>query len=123
MKTISIAKLALALLAFSSFVFAQQPAITAADYARAEQMLYFNTSPLIDRSGVNPTFLHDGGFWYRVLTATGSEYVFINPIDGARKTSASLDGLMLSPTPPPRRAGFPNGVTSPDGSRSAFIRD
>ena len=120
MKRISIATLALILFAFSSF--AQQPPLTAADYARAEQMLSFNTMPLVDRIGVNPTFLPDGDFWYRVLTPTGSEYVLINPVNGSRKTAATLEGLF----PSMMKLGNntpPYSVVSPNGSKAVYIRD
>jgi hypothetical protein len=58
---------------------AQRPALTAADYDRAVRMLSFNTDPRVDRNGVRATWLADGRFYYRVLTATGSEYVLIDP--------------------------------------------
>ena len=124
MKRISIVLFVLIACTFS--VAAQQPAFTAADYARAEKMLGYNTAPLIDRSGVRPTFLPDGRFWYRVLTATGSEYVLINPADGSRKVGAKLTDLGLpaaAPAGPGGRFGGGNGVTSPDGKRSVYIKD
>lgn len=123
MKTISIAKFALALLVFTSFSFAQQPSITSAVYAQAEKMLSFNTSPLVDRGGVNPRFLPDGSFWYRVLTPTGSEYVLINSKDGSRKTATNLPTLLPGNPPPKAVDGVQNGVTSPDGKRSAYIKN
>ncbi|MBC8085976.1 MAG: hypothetical protein H7Z40_01825, partial [Phycisphaerae bacterium] len=49
---------------------AQAPAssrqLTAADYARAEKQLSFNTSPLVYGIGLNPTWLPDERFTYRV---------------------------------------------------------
>lgn len=102
-------------------------AFTAADYERAEKALGFNTSQYVDRAGVRPTFLPDGRFWYRVLTATGSEFVLINPADGSRKTGADLASLGI--TAPAGagmamgRRGGGDGVVSPDGKKSAFIRD
>lgn len=123
MKTISIATLALSFVALSSFVFGQQT-VTATDYARAEQMLYFSTSPLVDRGGVEPTFRPDGSFWYRVLTPTGREYVLINPVSGVRKTAANLEGLF----PQEMKLGDggnmpPHSVISPGGSKAAYIKD
>lgn len=113
-------------------VFAQQPAtvparvLTADDYARAEKMLSYNTSPLIDRAGARPTFLPDGRFWYRVLTPTGSEYVLINPADGSRKTGTSASQLGVES--PAAAGGFGrrgggNEVVSPDAKRAAYIKD
>ena len=125
MKRISIVSLALILAAFSSITFAQQPALTAADYARAEKMLGFNTAPLVDRSNVRPTFLPDGRFWYRVLTATGSEYVLINPADGSRRAAPKLADLVPATAAPatPGRPGGGNAITSPDGKKAAYIKD
>lgn len=103
------------------------PVVTAEDYARAEKMLSFNTSPLVDRVGVRPTFLPDGRFWYRVLTPTGSEYVLINPADAARTTATDIAKLGITAPGVPggfgRRAGSGNEVVSPDGKRTAYIKD
>ena len=122
------------LLLFAASVFAQPTATTAprvytaADYARAEKMLGFNTGQLVDRSGaIRPTFTPDGKFYYRVLTATGSEYVLINPADGSRKTAADLNALGIADaTEKPAaqgRRGNPLAVASPDGKREAYIKD
>ncbi len=116
---------ALFLVTFASTVFAQQPALTAADYARAEKMLSFSTGPLVDRANVRPTFVPDGRFWYRVLTPTGSEYVLINPADGSRKAASKLADLVptASPQSGPNRFGGGNAVPSPDGKMSVYIKD
>ena len=42
--------------------------LTAADYARAERFMTYNTTPLVSRSGVRPNWLPDDRFWYRVTT-------------------------------------------------------
>lgn len=108
-------------------LFAQQSAnpqvLTAADYARAEQMLSYNTSPLVDRMGVRPTWLADGKFWYRVLTPSGSEYVLINPANGSRTANSDLKKLVPdnADANEPRRNR--NEVLSPDGKKAVFIRD
>jgi len=119
-----IAVFALVIAAFSISAIAQQPALTAADYARAEKMLGFNTGPLVDRAGVRPNFLPDGRFWYRVLTPTGSEYVLINPADGSRKTGANMAAIGV---PMPAGGGGGrfggNGITSPDGKKEAYIKN
>ncbi len=122
MKRISIVTCALILTVFSFAASAQRPALTAADYARAEKMLGFNTSPLVDRGSVRPTFLTDGRFWYRVLTPTGSEYVLINLADGSRKVGAKPADLGL-PDSMQGSGRLLNGVTSPDGKKAAYIKD
>jgi dipeptidyl aminopeptidase/acylaminoacyl peptidase len=100
--------------------------LTSEDYARAEKMLSYNTAPLIDRAVVRPTFLPDGKFWYQVLTATGREFVLIDPSNGSRKTGTTLAeiGVTSTPTPAgPGRLGGGNTSRSPDGKREVFIRD
>jgi dipeptidyl aminopeptidase/acylaminoacyl peptidase len=127
MNKIKFLPVALSLLVAATAVFAQQPRVfTAEDYARAEKMLGYNTSPLVDRSGVRPTFLADGRFWYRVLTPTGSEYVLVNAVDGSRQTAPTLEKLGI---PNANRSGFGrrggggDDVVSPDGKRTAYIKD
>ncbi len=105
-------------------VFAQTQSLTADDYARAEKMLSYNTSPLVDRAGARPTFLPDGRFYYRVFMPTGSEYVLINPADGSRKTAADQKGLGIESSPTGfGRRGAIDATVSPDGKREAFIKD
>src|SRR6476469_3110102 len=112
-----------------SLAAAQQPTrvLTADDYARAEKMLSYGTSPLIDRANVRPTFLPDGRFWYRVFTPTGSEYVLINPADGSRKVGndAASIGVTAAETGGGggRRRATGEEVISPDGKRAAYIKD
>jgi dipeptidyl-peptidase-4 len=128
--------------AFSVFaaavnIFAQQSAnsgnqfpsaLTAADYARAEKMLSYNTVPMVDHAGIRPNWLADNRFWYRNTTAAGSEFVLINAADGARqvfsdqtKLNAAI-GVANNPQTG-NRNGNPNEVSSPDGKRAAFIHD
>src|SRR5215831_5908376 len=61
-----------------------QRALTAADYARAERFLGYNTTPLVLHGGVRPTWLPDDRFWYRVSTENGNEFVLIDPARGSR---------------------------------------
>ncbi|WP_158825863.1 S9 family peptidase [Mucilaginibacter lacusdianchii] len=64
---------------------AQQRIVTASDYERAEKMLNYNTGPLVDRAEVKPNWLTGDKFWYRVLTAQGSEFILVNPATGSRQ--------------------------------------
>src|SRR5204863_6968489 len=46
-------------------------ALTAADYAHAEQFMTYNTTPLLLRAGVRPTWVRGAGddrFWYVTTT-------------------------------------------------------
>ncbi len=116
----------LLMIAVSAFAVSAQTALTAADYERAEKALGYNTSALIDRSGVRPTFLPDGRFWYRILTATDLEFVLVDPAKGTRVANTDPKALGIdAPTGPivGFRAGGGDRVTSPDGKRAVFIRD
>jgi dipeptidyl aminopeptidase/acylaminoacyl peptidase len=78
----SVCRLAASLLALTA-AFAQQK-LTADDYARAERLMGYNTTPLVLRSGVRPNWLPDERFWYRVTTAEGAGFVLVDPAKGTR---------------------------------------
>src|SRR6266576_3869103 len=85
-----IAILAASLLTTISVVAQQRAAdapqlFTSADYARAEKLMGYNTSPLAFRSGVRPTWMPDDRFWYRITTADGSEFLRVDPAKGTRQ--------------------------------------
>ena len=72
----------------------QLPARTAEDYARAERFLSYNTQALVDHSAGQPNWLAGDRFWYRTLTAQGSEFILVDP---ARKTrTAAFDPAKLA---------------------------
>ncbi len=109
---------------------------TSEDYARAESMVGYNTGPLIDRAEVRPMWIEGDRFWYRVSTATGSEFVLVDPAKKTRIVYATRDQLataVQAATGKPmevshmggfgRRGGGGSMVLSPDGKRAAFIRD
>ncbi|HVK97546.1 MAG TPA: hypothetical protein VM368_07010, partial [Flavisolibacter sp.] len=56
-----------------------QQNLTAADYARAEKMMGYNTNQLVDGLAVQPNWLAGDRFWYRVLTPQGSEFIMVDP--------------------------------------------
>ena len=119
----------------SSAAFAQRGdpprALTADDYARAEQFMSYNTTPLVLRTGVRPAWLPaDPGdrFWYRVTTGKGVEVVLVDP-GKASKSACDLPACKAAAEREPGgRGGGPgagarNTDTSPDGRRTAFVRD
>jgi dipeptidyl aminopeptidase/acylaminoacyl peptidase len=71
-----------------------QQALTTADYSRAESMLTYNTEPLVSNGPVRPNWLPGDKFWYRNLTAQGSEFILINAANGSR--SAAFDQQKLA---------------------------
>ncbi|MDQ4079362.1 MAG: DPP IV N-terminal domain-containing protein, partial [Gemmatimonadota bacterium] len=75
-------------------VLAQRPAVTAADYARAERYLSRHTTPLVSGGAVRATWLPDGRFWYRNAVEGGYEFVVVDP---ARRTrNAAFDARRLA---------------------------
>jgi dipeptidyl aminopeptidase/acylaminoacyl peptidase len=63
--------------------------LTADDYSRAERFMGYNTTPLVFRNTVRPSWLgrpatgtgndKDDRFWYRVNVPGGAEFVFVDP--------------------------------------------
>ncbi len=103
-------------------------ALTAADYARAEKFMGYNTTPLVLHSGVRPTWLDAGDerFWYRVTTERGPEAVLIDPVAGTR-AACTLPACVQATREGGGRGG-PGGPQrtesrSPDGKSVAFVRD
>ncbi len=62
----------------------QLPTPAAPDYARAERFMGYNTQALVDHSAGPPSWLAGDRFWYRVLTAQGSEFVLVDPARNTR---------------------------------------
>lgn len=100
-----------------------QEKITSEDYEHAVKFLGFNTAPLIDRASVDPTWLEDGRFWYRVSTAEGTEYVLVNPKSGKRKTAKTKEELLGAQEKNNQNNKIERAeVLSPDGEKVAFIK-
>ena len=107
---------------------AQERAVTADAYARAEKFMTYNTTPLVLHGRARDVADRPGRrFWYRVTTEKGSEAVLVDPPgDTKRLRSAGVprgargDGGRGggAAAPAPRL-----DVLSPDGKRTAFIRD
>lgn len=71
----------------------QVTAVTGKDYQLAESKLSYYTEALVDNNAVSPQWLPDGSFWYRVLTARGSEFILVNPGKGTRKPAFDHEKL------------------------------
>jgi dipeptidyl-peptidase 4 len=101
-------------------------ALTTDDYARAERFMTYRTTPLVLHSGVRATWLPDGRFWYRTVTESGDEAVLVDPASSSRgrcdlpacRERRSEDGGGGG-----GRGGARRDVVSPDGTRTAFVRD
>jgi dipeptidyl aminopeptidase/acylaminoacyl peptidase len=82
-------------LAWGVGVRAQQGgSLTDNDYAHAETLLSYGTEPFIDNAPGRPNWLSGDRFWYRVLTAQGSEFILVNPAKGVR--SPAFDQAKLA---------------------------
>jgi dipeptidyl aminopeptidase/acylaminoacyl peptidase len=57
--------------------------LTTSDYARAERYLYYHTAPLVDHGAVRPNWVTDDNFWFRDMTATGSNFIFVDAAKGS----------------------------------------
>ena len=117
--TLTLLPLALALTANAQ----QGKPLTIADYARAESAMAYNTAPLVDRATVTPNWLPGNKFWYRVLTANGSEFVLVDaakgtrqPVFDAKKLAESL-GKVTSQTVNADRLPF-NSIAFADGDKA-----
>ncbi|MBW3628906.1 MAG: S9 family peptidase [Gemmatimonadetes bacterium] len=114
----------LAVLTAAAPAAAQQPRqLTEADYARAERFLGVHTARLVTGVPGPPTWLEDGRFWYRTTTASGVEFIMVDP---ARRTRAAafdqtrLASALTSATGnrvDPARLPFQSFDLSKDGRR------
>ncbi|MGA9368823.1 MAG: DPP IV N-terminal domain-containing protein [Steroidobacteraceae bacterium] len=104
-----------------SAVAATPTALTAADYARAETLMPYNTEPLVLHSVSDVTWLNDGELAYRTTTAQGGERVRIDPVRGTRHTVTDPPEPLTGPAAP--HGGDANEARSPDGQWAAFIRN
>src|SRR4051812_2378233 len=103
---------------------AARAALTAADYARAERFMTYNTTPLMLHGSVHATWLPEDRFWYRTRSEAGEEAVLV---DAPHATRAVCD-LPQCRERRPENAGGERGrqrtdAPSPDGTKTAFIRD
>ena len=74
---------------------AQQPkSLTTQDYQHAESFMSYGVQQYIDHGSVNPNWLPGDKFWYRVLTAQGSEFILVDPAKGTK--TAAFDQQKLA---------------------------
>ena len=122
---------AFAVVTLSSPLIAQQRQVTAAEYARAEKNLSFNTNLLVFRMGVAPVWLPDGiRFFYNVQFPDRSRpEIFVDASKGTKANCAvtpsacdaarsKSDYVDFGPRP-----GMLQGTWSPDRRKYVFIRD
>ncbi len=89
--------------------FAQIRQLTDNDYQRAESFLSYNTSSYVDNGEVRPNWLPNGSFWYRNMTAGGSEFILVDPAKKSRSAAfdqQKLAASLSSATGKPYQAGM-----------------
>jgi dipeptidyl-peptidase-4 len=89
-------------------------------YARAEQFLGWNLTPLVARDSVVPVWLTPYKFWYRNRLPSGHEYLLVDARAGTQEPLT--DESVLSAARATPKPGSANEILSPDGRWAAFIR-
>lgn len=92
--------------------------LTAADYSKAEQLMFYNTNQYIDHARVDPHWVGDAQFWYADTKGDSTSYVLVNSATG-KKSIVSKESLPKEPNHPWNM----EEVISPDGKKAAFIKD
>jgi len=115
-------------ISISSITAQVQPAkeVTKEDYEQATKFLGFNTRDLVYNASVDPNWLENGNFWYKVNTADGVQYVFVNAKNGKKLTYKSVESLFKDHSNAKETkttSASYSDVVSPDGKKAAFIRD
>ena len=87
--------LSITTVAFALTANAQQGnTLTEKDYAHAESFMSYNTEQLVDHGRITPNWISGDKFWYRVLTAQGSEFILVDPVKKTR--AAAFDQQKLA---------------------------
>lgn len=71
-------------IAFSMAAHAQNAALTAKDYERAEKFMSYYTEPFIDAGTVRPNWLPNDRFWYLSATAQQNTFMLVDPVKKTR---------------------------------------
>lgn len=100
---------------------AQQKALTAQDYQKAESFMGYNTAKFIDNTISPPNWLEGDQFWYTKKTAKGLETYLVDPAKKTR-TLTTAYGDVDAPPAGRRRTGS-NEVISPDGKKTILIKE
>ncbi len=102
-----------------------QKVITAEDYKAAAKFLPSNVYPLIGNMVLQSNWLENGNLYYQLYNAGKMSYVSVDPKSGKKTTFENREELMGTTSQDsslikvnPRKE-----VASPDGKKSAFIKD
>ena len=70
--------------------------LTAADYSKAEQLMFYNTYKYIDHARVTPNWIGDSKFWYRDLANSESNFILVNAATGKKAPAFDQQKLATS---------------------------
>ncbi len=84
----------LGMLAGPVLALSQAPTVSADDYARAERLVGYNATPLVDHAVTTVTWLDPTHFWYRDHDANGDRFLQMDVATGA--TSERIDTPRLA---------------------------
>lgn len=104
---------------------AARPALTAADYARAESFMGYSTTPLVLHAAGRANWLADDRFWYRTTTEKGDETILVDAATGSKRPcELPACKASLAATAGGGRGAAPRlDIPAPDGKSTAFVRD
>lgn len=80
----------------SAYSQSSQNALSTSDYAHAEQFLSYNVAPYVDHESVRPNWISNDHFWFRDMTANGSDFILVDPEKGTRKPAFDQQKLAAS---------------------------
>ena len=67
--------------------------VSESDYERAEQLLSWNLQDTVHRSSVQPRWMEDDAFWYRISIEEGHEFMFADPAESVREPAFDHERL------------------------------
>ena len=81
-----------------------RPTVTVADYERAEKFMNYNTNLLVSNGAVRPNWLADDRFWYRNQTASGFEFILVDPAKATKARAFNHEGVAAALSTAMKRA-------------------
>lgn len=107
----------------------QRQAVTANEYEQAQRFLSTNAEQLVDHASVRPNWLSGDRFWYRDLTASGTQFILVDPAKGTRTAAfdhqklADLLAKATGKTYTADKLPFSTISFSPDNQSISFMAD
>ncbi len=103
-------------------IYSQKKEFTKEDYQKAAAYSSRELNTLILNGRVNPSWLDNGNFWYKADTSSGEKFILVNSKSGKKSTYDKLEDIPGYRASVFRQASRTE-VVSPDGNKSAFIKN